>query len=255
MHAELVNIVISVLTILVTVLGVQKFFVEPYLEARIGRRKYATALYLACKELSVHLGQILERLNARDSGAANEMKKLPRYDNRGDAAWYAKEGYFTMITAYKIAAVPAWLRAYQNELLFSSYGETQEFLNELYGSAQNLKLAFSTGTCLWYYYLDAVGEKLIESGEKGQAAITFSKFCSCYMDDRKFLEFFEQVHMYIWFLGNKEANYIATIPLIQGRLLELINLLETKNLLPGFKVERPVTALGELEKAENAVKK
>lgn len=251
-YTDGVNIVLPLLTFLVTLLGVQKFIVEPRLEARISRRKYATALYLACKELSVHLGHIHERLNSSDSNVGNAMKKIPRYDNHGDAAWFTKEGYFTMITAYKIAAVSAWLRAYQNELIFSSYPETQKFLKSLYFGAQNLKLAFSTGTCLWYYYFDAIGERLIESSEKGQATITFSKFCAYYIDESKFLLFFEQVHMYVWFLGNRESKYLATIPEIKRRLQELISLLEDKNLLPGFKVERPDTAVGELEKAHEA---
>jgi hypothetical protein len=249
---DLASIGLSVLTLLASVLGVKKFLVEPRFEAGISRRKYATALYLACKELSVHLGHILERLNSSNSNVGNAMKKIPRYDNHGDPAWFTKEGYFTMITAYKIAAVSAWLRAYQNELLFSSYPETQAFLNNLYVGAQNLKLAFSTGTCLWYYYFDAIGERLIETGEKGQAAITFSKFCAHYIDDPKFLLFFEQVHMYVWFLGNKEPTYVATIPEIEKRLQELVSLLEGKNLLPGFNVKRPDTAVGELEKAQKA---
>ena len=54
--------------------------------------------------------------------------------------------------------------------------------------------------------------------------------------------------MYIWFVGNKEPKYIGTIPRIQECLLDLINLLENRNLLPGFHVERPEPAVSELEK-------
>lgn len=234
---------------LLTFLGVQKFFIQPRYEARISRRKYATALYIACKELSLHLGHTLERLHSADSGVGNAMKKIPNQDFQGDPAWFTKEGYYTTITAYKIAAVSAWLRAYQNELLFSSYPESQSFLNDLYVSAQNLKLAFSTGTCLWYYYFDAIGEKLIEESEKGQAVLSFAKFCACYANDKNFRLFFEQVHMFIWFLGNKNSKYLETVPGIKQRLQELISLLENKNLLPGFKVERPDTEVNELEMA------
>jgi hypothetical protein len=250
---SLVNVIVVTIALpLLTFLGVQRFIIQPRYEARISRRKYATALYLACKELSFHLGHTLKRLESGDSNVGNAMKKIPNADFHGNPAWFTKEGYYATITAYKIAAVSAWLRIYQNELLFSSYSETQAFLNELYVSAQNLKLAFSTGTCLWYYYFDAIGERLIEAGEKGQATVTFSKFCACYSDDGKFRLFFEQAHMYIWFLGNKESKYMATIPEIKRCLQELISLLEKKNLLPGFRVERPDPAVGEIEKAHQA---
>lgn len=234
---------------LLTFLGVQKFFVEPRYEARATRRKYATALYLACKELSLHLGTTLDRLNSTGSRVGDAMKKIPNNDFRGNPAWFTKEGYYTTLTAYKIAAVSAWLRIYQNALLFSSYTESQSFLNDLYIRAQNLKVAFSTGTCLWYYYFDAIGERLIEDEAKLASALTFAKFCGRYANDADFRLFFEQLHMYIWFLGNKDPKYLATLPRIQECLSDLIRLLERRNLLPGFQVERPRASMSELEKA------
>lgn len=248
---SIVNAVVITFALpLLTFLGVQKFIIQPRYEARMSRRKYATALYIACNELSLHLGFTLDRLNSAGSGVGNAMKKIPDHDFKGNPAWFTKDGYYTTVTAYKIAVVSAWLRAYQNELLFSSYPESQSFLNDLYVKAQNLKLAFSTGTCLWYYYFDAIGERLIEAGGKGETALTFAKFCAFYATDSNFRLFFEQVHMYIWFLGNMNPKYLETVPGIQKRLQELIGLLENKNLLTGFSVERPDTAVGELEKAQ-----
>jgi len=234
---------------LLTFLGVQKFFIEPRYEARATRRKYATALYLACKELSLHLAQTLERLNTSGSRVGDAMKKIPNNDFRGNPAWFTKDGYYTTITAYKIAAVSAWLRTYQNALLFSSFPESQSFLNDLYSRAQNLKVAFSTGTCLWYYYFDAIGERLVEEDGSLGSILPFAKFCGCYAKDGDFRLFFEQLHMYIWFLGNKDPKYLETLPRIQQSLSELIGLLERRNLLPGFQVERPRAAMSELEKA------
>jgi len=246
------TIIITFAVPLLTFLGVQKFIIEPRYEARISRRKYATALYLACKELSNHLDHIFKRLNSPDSGIGDAMLKIPNNDFKGKPDWFVKEGYFTTITAYKIAAVSAWLRAYQNELLFSSYPENQSFLKDLYISAQNLKIAFSTDTCFWYYYFDAIGEKLIEKRERGEAVFTFAAFCDHYTNDTSFRLFFEQVHMYIWFLGKKRPNYLKTVPDIQNHLQLLINHLENKNFLPGFRVERPYTAVDELKKAKEA---
>jgi len=234
---------------LLTFLEVQKFLIEPRYEARAIRRKYATALYIACKELSLHLAHTFERLHSAGSRVGDAMKKIPNNDFHGNPAWFTKDGYYATITAYKIAVASAWLRIYQNALLFSPYPESQSFLNELYGRAQNLKVAFSTGTCLWYYYLDAIGERLIEEDTKLASTLTFAKFCGRYANDSDFRVFFEQVHMYIWFLGNKDPKYLDTLPRIQECLLDLIRLLEQRNLLPGFHVERPAAAMGELEKA------
>jgi hypothetical protein len=242
-------VVISLGLPLLTFLGFQKFLLEPRYEARITRRKYATALYLACKELALHLDHTTERLNSSNSRVGEAMKKIPNNDFNGNPAWFTKDGYYTTVTAYKIAVVSAWLRIYQNALLFSSYPESQSFLNDLYSRAQNLKVAFSTGTCFWYYYFDAIGEKLIEEQAHLASTSTFAKFCSCYANDKDFRLFFEQVHMYIWFLGNKDAKYLATLPRIQQCLQDLIRLLEQRNFLPGFTVERPPVAMGELEKA------
>jgi len=234
---------------LLTFLGVQKFFIQPRYEARTNRRKYATALYLTCKELSIHLVMTLERLNSPSSRVGDAMKKIPNRDFHGDPAWFTKEGYYTTITAHKIAAVSAWLRIYQNALLFSSYPESQSFLEALYEKSQKLKAAFSTGTCLWYYYFDAVGERLVEESERGATVFTFAKFCSHYANDTDFRMFLEQLNMYIWFLGNRDPKYLETIPRIQECLRDLISLLEKKNLLSGFRVERPETAIPELDKA------
>jgi metallo-beta-lactamase class B len=166
---------------------------------------------------------------------------------RWNPAWFTKEGYYTTITAHKIAAVSAWLRVYQNALLFSSYPESQSFLKELYDRAQKLKAAFSTGTCLWYYYFDAVGERLIEESEEGASVFRFAKFCAHYANDTDFRLFFEQLHMYIRLLGRKNPKYLDTLPRIEECLQDLIRLLEKKNLLPGFHVERPETAVDELD--------
>jgi hypothetical protein len=232
-----------------TFLGAQKFWFEPRYEARSTRRKYATALYIACKELSVHLGQTVELLKSGEGNVADAMRKIPNNDFHGNPAWFTKDGYYTTITAYRIAVVSAWLRIYQSALLLSAYPASQAFLSDLYGRAQNLKLAFSNGTCLWYYYFDAIGERLVEESGKEPLVVPFSQFCRRYASDSDFRLFFEQLHMYIWFVGNKNPRYLDTVPRIQNELSNLIAFLETMNLLPGFRIERPDARIDELKEA------
>jgi hypothetical protein len=247
--ANLSAIVVTLAIPLLTFLGFQKFVIEPRYEANISRRKFATALYLACQELSVHFAMTLKRLESPDSGVGDAMKKIPSVDSGGNPAWFTKEGYYATLTAYKIATVSAWLRIYQNALLFSLYPESQSFLKELYDKSQNLKIAFSESTCLWYYYFDAIGERLIEEKEQGVSVYSFAKFCSSYSHDADFRLFFEQLHMYIWFFGNKNPKYIATGPRVKKCLSDLILFLEQRNLLPGFRVERPAAAIKDLNEA------
>jgi hypothetical protein len=247
---EIVKSLINTIALpILAFIGVQKFYIEPRFEARNSRKRYATALYIACEELRLHLSETINLVNSNHLPTIDAMKKIPDNDFQSNPAWFTKSGYYTTITAYKIAVVSAWLKIYQNSLLFTSYHGTREFLNGLYRSSQNLKLAFSTETCLWYYYFDAIGEKVIEEKTTVTSVMNFAKFCECYTNDKNLRLFFEQLHMYIWFLADKDPKYLETIPEIQRFLIELITFLDKKNLLSGFEVKRPETALGELEKA------
>jgi hypothetical protein len=244
-----INALIVTLAIpLLTFLGVQKFMIEPRYEAKVSRRKYATALYLACKELKLHLATMSEGISADESGVARALKTVPDADYQGRTDWFTKEGYYATVTAYKIAAVSGWLRIYQSALLFSSYTESQSFLRELYEKAQQLKVAFSEHTCFWYSYFDAVGDRLIVESPTGCMVLSFSTFCAENTRNTDFRQFFEQLHMYLWFLGDKNARYLATLPKIQQSLDELISLLENKNLLPGFRIQRTPAAITELNR-------
>lgn len=88
-------------------LGVYKYYLEPRQLARSVRTKYGTALWIACKELSVHLGRIQDTLN--DDRVFDSLLKIPANDWRNRPDWFTKRGFYTMVTAHKIALVSAWL--------------------------------------------------------------------------------------------------------------------------------------------------
>jgi len=106
-------------------LGLAKYLIEPWYNAQALRRKYATALWIACVDLKIHLERIRERVMAGDRQTVDALKKIPDNDSKSDGSvrpdWFTKDGYYTTSTAYKIAAVSAWLRIYQRELLFLPY--------------------------------------------------------------------------------------------------------------------------------------
>jgi hypothetical protein len=230
-------------------LGLAKYLIEPWYNARALRRKYATALWIACADLKIHLERIRERVMAGDRQTVDALKKIPDNDSKRDGSvrpdWFTKDGYYTTSTAYKIAAVSAWLRIYQRELLFLPYAASQDFLSKLYTRADRLNTSFSTNTCLWYDYLNAVGDGLLARPSYPPAASTlaplsFAEFCERYTTDDRFRLFYEQVHMYIWFVADCQKPYLESVQNVLHSLDELRSFLTREKLLrEEFIVTRP----------------
>jgi hypothetical protein len=230
-------------------LGLAKYLIEPWYNARALRRKYATALWIACGELELQLERIHERVTSGDRQTVDALKKIPDNDSKRDGSvrpdWFTKDGYYTTSTAYKIAAVSAWLRIYQRELLFLPYAASQDFLSKLYERADQLNTAFSTDTCLWYDYLNAVGDGLVARPGSAPAAsalapLSFAEFCERYTTDGRFRLFYEQVHMYIWFVADRQPTYLDSVQTVLQSLDELKSLLKREKLLrEDFVVTRP----------------
>jgi hypothetical protein len=228
---------ITTLIAILTFLGVHKFFIEPRMIARQLRKKYATALWITCKELQLHLEQIRRKVSANDIKAINALKKIPDNDFKGRADWFTKHGYYTTITAYKIAVVSSWLFVYQQELLFSPYRGSRAFVYALYQRIDRLKRAFSENTCLWYDYFDAIGSKLVDRNAAILRPLSFGAFCDRYSSDQQFRKFYEQLHMFIWFIA--DGKYLPTTEKISLALDELMEFLQRQNLLAGLHIERP----------------
>jgi hypothetical protein len=228
---------ITTLLAILTFLGIQKFFIEPWQEARQLRKKYATALWIACMELRLHLEQIHHKVSANNTSAINALKKIPDNDFKGRVDWFTKHGYYATVTAYKIAIVSSWLHVYQQELLFSTYRESRAFVFALYEAIDHLKRTFSENTCLWYDYFDAIGSKLVDRNASVLRPLSFGAFCDRYFSDQQFRKFYEQLHMFIWFVA--DGQYLANIDKICGALDDLVEFLKKQNLLSGLRIERP----------------
>jgi hypothetical protein len=228
---------ITTLLAILTFLGVHKFFIEPWLAARQLRKKYATALWIACKELQLHLEHVRRKVSAKDTNAIDALKKIPDNDFKGRADWFTKHGYYTTVTAYKIAVVSSWLHVYQQDLLFSPYRESRAFVYALYQTIDHLKRAFSENTCLWYDYFDAIGSKLVDRDAAVLRPLSFGAFCDRYFSDQQFRKFYDQLHMFIW--GIADGKYLATTDKISKALDDLIGFLQKENLLAGLRIERP----------------
>jgi hypothetical protein len=235
--SKLAPAVATTLLALLTYLGTYKYLIEPWLVARQVRKKYATVLWIACQELQLQLKHIQDRVAAKSPATIAALKKIPNNDFKERADWFTKHGYYTTVTAYKIAALSAWLRVYQQELLFSTYRESRAFVFSLYQKADQIKRAFSSDTCLWYDYFDAIGDKLVERSGEVLKPMTFSAFCDKCFSDQQFRLFYEQLHMFIWFVA--DGKYLAKIETINGALEDLRSFLKQENLLSGFEINRP----------------
>jgi hypothetical protein len=88
---------------------------------------------------------------------------------------------------------------------------------------------------MWYYYFDAIGDRLIERSDD-KAPITFSRFLYLSASDEEFRLFFEQVHMFIWFLANDDPNrnYRGNLQSIVDELSAMGYYLDSHNLLSGL---------------------
>jgi len=197
----------------------------------------------------LQLDVIQRRVSEGEQYTIDALKKIPDNDSKqhGNVRpdWFAKEGYYTTCTVYKIAAMSAWLRIYQRELLFLPYSASQRFLSKLYTSADGLKASFSTNTCLWYDYLDAVGDALVVQpiGAPSSGApmpLSFAGFCERYTTDSRFRLFYEQVHMYVWFIADGQHPYLDSVQSVLKALDNLATLLKKEKLLRrDFVVKRP----------------
>jgi hypothetical protein len=239
--------------------GGLRYFLEPALKRRHLRKVMATGLWLSCSELRRHLEAIRTTL-ASGGATAHDMRdallKIPRNDYGGRADWFVKTGYFSMITAYKIAAFSSWMKIYQTALLRALLTVTwSDFMSELFQKFDAFKIASSRNTVLWYNYIDAIGEKMIFVEPDFSSPVGFSEFCRKYFQDQEFREFFDQLHMFIHFMGRTEEPWLSTY---QPALSDMISALQgiedflkdkEDNLLTKFEPkERAFTTPAELSK-------
>ena len=221
-----------------TSLGVYRYYVEPRQIAGALRAKYGTALWIACKELDVHLRRIQETLS--NDQVFHSLLKIPAKDWNNRPDWFTKAGFYSMVTAHKIALVSAWLYVYQQELLFSRTRASSDLLSDLYNHASTIRKAFSKNSCLWPEYFDAVGSEYVERVGDAYRPIAFSDFCIRCSTDATFLKFYEQLHMFIHLTAKDERDPTkrGRIDHVRHALQQLMGLLDRKGLLAGLQKDR-----------------
>jgi hypothetical protein len=243
------------ITALGTVLGAGGVFTYIFLPIanRIRLRKIAgTGLWLSCVELRRHFQEIDKKVNEdNDANTKDALLKIPKNDYGGQARWFVQAGYFTMITSYKIAAFSAWMRIYKQDVLRAVIaGKPNLFIIKLFKEHDNFKVSVSNGeSILWPDYLDALGDKIIIHQNDTKYPMPFYEFCKTYFYDREFMEFFDQLHIFIHFIGRDEdkwkQEYRHRIPAAIHELMKIERHIKSESLLRNFETQVGTTALSE----------
>ena len=250
---EWFSAITTVLLTLMTSLGVFKYLVEPRLRDDLSRLKYATPLWKVCSELLDQINEIQDSLRKNDKDIRDALKKIPNNDFGGRIDWFTKTGYYTTITAYKIASVFAWSNIYQHELLLSPYSKNRRFFEQLYQKSENLKIAFSDDTIFWRYYCDSLGDKIVEEKSNLFFPISFAVFCERYFSDHDFRLFFEQLHMFLWHVA--DGKYLSKLDNIELALRDMQKMLKKEKLLKGLEVKRSHTRIADQKPLEERMEK
>jgi hypothetical protein len=254
------SVVGQIVLILAAILGAGgglRYLVEPYLTQRRLQKVIATGLWLSCYELRCHLEAIQAKL-AQDNSKADQTRdallKIPKNDYGGRPDWFVKTGYFCMITAYKIAAFSSWMRIYQTSVLQAVLAvHSDHFVTELFRRFDEYKAAASRDSVFWYSYIEAIGEKVICTEGGLNRPLSFSEFCKKYHEDREFLYYFDQLHMFIHFMGRKGQPWKDNYQVILGNMIMSLGKVEEltgirkENILQNFKLaDRTRTTPAEL---------
>lgn len=227
--------------------GGLRYIVEPLRATRRLAKVTATGLWLSSHELLQHLEFLKLTLvaNVDDNDTRRSLRKIPKTDFNGEADWFVKEGYFCVITAYKIASFSSWMRIYQTSVLRADLiRKSDKYTAELFKRFHTFKVAASEDTKFWYNYIDAIGERLIIDDSDYRRPMGFADFCKQYAEDKQFLSFFEQLHMFIHFLGITDPKTRESYESTLTKMIEALSKIEQlvagsdMNLLSQFRPNR-----------------
>jgi hypothetical protein len=250
MEDRWIELLVSGTIALIAAGGGVKFFLEPMLREIQLRRQHASALWLSCVELRSHLEEVKTQVFRKDlegRQTKDALLKIPRNDYESEGArWFVQSGYFAMITAYKIASFSAWMRIYQQTLMhYSRRARSKKLMSNLYNRFDQFKSITSHNTILWYYYIDAIGDKITVQEDAIKRPMNFGEFCKNYFQDQDFLHFFDQLHMFIHFLGREEERYVRDyrdrLPAMIASLIDIEEFLRGQNFLQGINIEPRTT--------------
>lgn len=206
----------------------EAYWVSPRLGESIESRKklfqYAKPLWLDCNELELRLKTIQEHRSVLDGLEA--LKWSPK--DAHSLEWYAKGGYFIISTAYLIACVAAWIVLYQQDVVFLQFGR-RSLTTQFFRLIQSFKVSISSqGSILYYYYVDGIGERLVQPDQN--KPMPFSSFCFEMYTNQLFREYYDQLIQFL----NRVAwgEYMDVIDTVVEDLKEIKRFLKVNGIVP-----------------------
>ena len=183
-------------------------------EARKKLRAYARPLWLECRELRFRMTQIRDKLQGDDpDGGLRALQARP--PDPHDVAWYTQDGYFATSTAYLIAAVAAWIRLYQRDVVFLEFG-ARSATHAFFKLTEDLQRTYSARpSILWYYYFSAIGEMLVDRDV--HAPLTMAQFTLRLAEDERFRAFYAQLFEFVARMGR--GDYLEVV----GKVIQAIS--------------------------------
>lgn len=194
---------------------------EESLEARNKLRQYAKPLWLECHQLEFRLRHIQDGLPSPDA-----LRASPSNANALD--WYTKEGYYATSTAYLIAAVAAWIGAFERDVVFLEFGQ-RSLTAAFFRRIEAFKIALSSGgSILWYHYVEGIGEQL--TPESQPRPMTYASFCRCMFTEDLFRSYYDELFQFLQRVAGGE--YGEQVAAVLESLREIKAFLEANAAVP-----------------------
>ncbi len=192
--------------------------------------RYAMPLAVSCDDAEYRMDRILKEAGR---GEIPPLTWSPR--NAKSLDWFTRDGYYITSTAYLIASVLAWIVLFQRNVVFLRF-RRKSVTTEFFERIRDLKVKLSSGTSLYYYNLDGIGEKLIPEG--ADRPMPLSAFCERLLNDPAFLQYYGFLFDFLHGIGR--GQYILEWGAVLRSMREVKSFLQRHGAVPDITLEERV---------------
>jgi hypothetical protein len=181
----------------------EQYWVNPwFISSAEAKRKlvlYGRPLYFSCHQMAFRFTHISQQQQEHRPQGIKSLQESPTDAN--SIEWFTKQGYYAVSTAYVIACVASWISLYQKDVVFLPFKDAS-LAAQFFNLIERFKVAVSTKTILWYYYIDGIGELLVEDGR--DRPMPFSTFACKLLKEQPFRGYYDQLFQFLHHVGSGE---------------------------------------------------
>jgi len=130
-------------------------------------------------------------------------------------------------TGYLISVVSCWIRLWESDVVFLSF-KKESASSTFYQHVRTFKEQISTGTILWYHYLNGIGDALMDPTNK--RPLSYSDFVLRLTGDEHFRLYLHQLFQFLHEAG--EGKVTDRIEVTLGGISEIMTFLEKNEAVP-----------------------